>query len=211
MRSQGLSLILLLGALAGAVAFSGCGAGSETTSTSTEKEATSDTTAPDKEERVSPPSGPIAPSKTLATIAAAPRGAGVISGAEFDQGMTQAASIRGLKKIPKPGSEEYVGMKNEVLDNLIITVWLEGQAEELGIDISDEEKAQALREGGMLGLLQERIESKLRKEAPNPSEPQAYFSEIDREFEAKWPPRTHCAKGFIVQQCGNYHASAASE
>ncbi len=151
------------------------------------------------------------PSKTLATIAAAPKGAGVISGAEFDRGMMETASIRGLKEIPKPGSEEYVGMKNEVLGSLITAVWLEGQAEELGIEISDAERAQALRGSGMLGLLQERIESKLRKEAPDPSEPQPYFSEIDREFAAQWPPRTHCVRGFIVQQCGNYHASANSE
>jgi hypothetical protein len=201
-RGQRICLIPFLGALVSALAFGGCGSGSETTSTG--KKATSSTTAPAKEERAPPPSGPIAPSKTLVRIAGAPKGSGVISGAEFDQGMMEATSIRGLKKIPKPGSEEYVGMKNEILNNLIITVWLEGQAEELGIEISDEEKAQALRGSGMLGLLQERIESKLRKKAPDPSEPQPYFSEIDREFEAKWPPHTHCTKGFIVQQCGNY-------
>jgi len=203
-RGQGLSLILFLAAFAGAVAFSGCGSGSSGT-TSTEKEVTAPaTTAPAKEEKhTSPPSGPVAPSKTLVMITAAPKGTGVISGAEFDRGMMETASTRSLKKIPKPGSEEYVSMKTEVLDNLIITVWLEGQAKELGIDISSEERAQALQEGRMLGLLQERIESKLRKEAPDPSEPQPYFSEIDREFEAKWPPRTHCVKGFIVQQCGN--------
>jgi hypothetical protein len=199
-RGQRLSLILLA-ALAGAVAYSGCGSGSETTST--DKEATSDTTAPPRVEPVSP-RGPIAPSKTLVTIAGAPEGTGVISGAEFDREMAEAASRAGLKKLPKPGSEEYVGMKNEVLDNLIITVWLEGQAEELGIEISDEERAQALQAGGMLGLLQERIEDKLRQEAPDTSEPQGYFHQIDREFETKWPPRTHCAKGFVVQQCGNY-------
>jgi hypothetical protein len=211
-RGRRVSLIFFLAASVGAVAFSGCGSGSSGT-TSTEKEATAPaTTAPaKKEEHASPPSGPVAPSKTLVTIAAAPKGAGVISGAEFDRGMMKTASIRSLKEIPKPGSEEYVEMKNEVLDNLIITVWLEGQAEELGIEISDAERAQALQGSGMLGLLQERIESKLRRQAPNPSEPQPYFSEIDREFEAKWPPRTHCARGFIVQQCGNYHAAANSE
>lgn len=209
MRGQRLCLISLLGALVGALAFGGCGSGSETTSTG--KSTTSDTTAPAREERASSPSGPVAPSKTLVTIAGAPKGSGVIRGAEFDRGMAKTASIRGLKKIPKPGSEEYVGMKNEVLDNLIITIWLEGQAEELEIKISDEEKAQALRGSGMLGLLQERIESKLRKKAPDPSEPQPYFSEIDREFEAKWPPRTHCVKGFVVQQCGNSRISGGSE
>jgi hypothetical protein len=205
-KGRRLSLILLLGALAGVMATSGCGSGSETTSTGKETSSTSSgtTTAPAKEERVSPPGALVAPARTLVTIKGAPKGSGKITGVEFNRGMMEAAELRGLKQVPSPGDREYTGMRNEIMTQLIITVWLEGQAEELGIEISGAEKAQALQEGGMLGLLQERIEAKLRKEAPNPSEPQGYFSEIDREFEAKWPPRTHCVKGFVVQQCGNY-------
>lgn len=218
MRGQRLSLILLLGA----VAIGGCGSsGSET---STGDTSASDTTAPASEERVSPPSGPIAPSKTLATIAAAPKGAGVISGAEFDQGMTEATATRGLKKIPKPGDEEYVGMKNEVLGGLIIYVWLEGEAEEMGIEPTDEEVAEALRKSGeedslreneytqatMMertknGLLVEEIEDALAKQSPK--NPEKAYREFDAQFQEQWHARTHCVKGFVVQQCGNDPAS----
>lgn len=215
MRGQGLSLILLLGA----VAVSGCGS-SSSEMTSTGGATTSDTTAPTKEEPVSPPRGPIAPSKTLATITAAPTGAGDISEAEFDQGMTQAASYRGLNEIPKPGDEEYTGMRDEVLGGLIINVWLEGEAEEMGIEPTDGEVAAALRKSDeesslreneytqatMLertknGLLVERIEDALAKQSPK--NPQKAYSEFDTRFQQKWHARTHCVKGFIVQQCGN--------
>jgi SurA N-terminal domain len=221
-RGQRLCLILLLGALAGALAFSGCGSGSE--STSAGKDAASSTAAPPREERVSPPSGPIPPGKTLATIAAAPKGAGVISGAEFDQGMTEAASLRSLTKIPKPGDEEYAGMRDEVLGGLIIYVWLEGEAEEMGIDPTDQEVAGKLRKSGEEGslrqseytqatmmertknsLLVEKIEDALAKQSPK--NPQKAYAEFDTRFQEKWHARTHCVKGFIVQQCGNDRAS----
>ena|SRR6478752_1604120 len=221
MRGQKLSLILF----AGAVAVSGCGSSSSETPTG--NATASDTTAPANEERVSPPSGPIAPSKTLATIVAAPKGAGVISGAEFDQGMTEATSARGLKKIPKPGDEEYTGMRDEVLGGLIIDVWLEGEAEEMGIEPTDEEVAEALRKSGeesslseseytqatMLertknSLLVESIEDALAKRSPK--NPQKAYSEFDTRFQEKWHARTHCVKGFVVQQCGNSRISGGS-
>jgi hypothetical protein len=221
-RGRRLGLILLFVALAGVAAFSGCGSSPEATSTGAE--ASEDTTAPAKTEHVPPPSGPVAPAKALARIAAAPEGAGVISGAEFDQGMTQAASTRGLKKIPKPGDEEYAGMRDEVLGGLIIDVWLEGEAEEMGIEPTDGEVAATLRKSGeedslreheytqatMLertknSLLVEEIEDALAKQSPK--NPQKAYSEFDARFQRKWHARTHCVKGFVVQQCGNSGAS----
>jgi len=158
---------------------------------------------------------------------AAPKGAGVISGAEFDQGMTEATSARGLKKIPKPGDEEYTGMRDEVLGGLIIDVWLEGEAEEMGIEPTDEEVAEALRKSGeesslseseytqatMLertknSLLVESIEDALAKRSPK--NPQKAYSEFDTRFQEKWHARTHCVKGFVVQQCGNSRISGGS-
>lgn len=221
MRGQRLGLILVLGALIGAAAFGGCGSGSGTTSTeSTGEEAASDTTAPAKKETVSPPSGPIAPSKTLATITGTPQGTVTIKGAAFDQGVTEAVSTRSLKKTPKPGSKEYEGIKNEVLGNLIIDVWLEGEGEEMGIEASDQEVADKLRESGQESslreseytqatmmermrkeLLVEKIEDALAKKSPK--NPQKAYSEFDTRFQEKWHARTHCVKGFIVQSCGN--------
>ncbi len=45
---------------------------------------------------------------------------------------------------------------------------------------------------------------------------QKYFSEwVANEFQAKWTQRTHCASGFLVEQCGNYkgtgHPASAAE
>jgi hypothetical protein len=46
----------------------------------------------------------------------------------------------------------------------------------------------------------------LTEAAPDPSNPQPYFTEIDRRFPGEWLPRTNCRDGFVVERCGNYVA-----
>lgn len=156
------------------------------------------------------------------TIKGAPRGTGKITEAEFEQGMKQVANFRGLKEIPPPGNEEYLSMRNEVMGDLINTIWALGQAERWGLEISDKELADALQkeEATLLeaeftqATMEERVknalivsglEDRLRKIAKREHKnPFTLFHWEDVEIETKWPPRTHCVKGFVVQQCGNY-------
>lgn len=37
---------------------------------------------------------------------------------------------------------------------------------------------------------------------------QEVFTEADRRFRGEWQPRTHCAEGFVVEQCADYPAFA---
>jgi hypothetical protein len=98
-------------------------------------------------------SSPSVPPGDVAIIEDAPPGLGTISKAEFDQEMLQYATLSGQKKVPKPGEEGYEQIKNEAMNNLIVEVWLEGQAEELGVEVTDKQIAEKLRESGEARLL----------------------------------------------------------
>jgi hypothetical protein len=203
-------------------------------------------------------SSPSVPPGDVAIIEDAPPGLGTISKAEFDQEMLQYATLSGVKKVPKPGEEGYEQMRNEAMTGLIVDVWLEGQAEELGVKVTDKQIAEKLRESGEASLFrgahftsktlrertrveldQEGIMEKLGEQATkatseeirgyyeeNPEgrsfaevkaeataaveqvKQQEVFTEVDHHFPAEWQPRTHCAEGFVVEQCSGYPAFA---
>lgn len=196
------------------------------------------------------------PPGAVAVVEDAPPGAGVITMAEFDQAMLQSAGFGGQKP-PRPGEEGYEQAKSEALDGLITAIWLRGQAEAMGIVVSDKEVAKELEKSGEAKTLREahftlktmyervrgemlvrKIEEALEKEVEKPSaaEVKAYyeeeplteeeppqkkslaeaktglqqiknqevFSRFDRAFPEAWHPRTHCARGFIVENCAEY-------
>lgn len=100
-------------------------------------------------------SSPGVPPGDVAIVEDAPPGLGTISKAEFDQEMLQYATLSGFKKVPKPGEEGYVQMRDEAMGNLIASVWVEGQAEELGVEVTDKQIAERLRESGEASLFRE--------------------------------------------------------
>lgn len=212
---------IVLGAALGiaAAGMVGCGSGSGATSS----EAANSDVPPARQESAAPGSKAAEkPSRVLVTVKGAPRGTGKITEAEFEQSMKQLANFRGLKGIPKPGGQEYLAMRNEALADLISVIWARGQAELNHVEPSSEEIADALRKeedtlveaGFTQATMEERVkhalimsglEARLKKIAKREHKnPFALFHREDVEIETKWPPRTHCAKGFVVQQCGNY-------
>jgi hypothetical protein len=96
-------------------------------------------------------SSPIVPPGDVAIVEGIPSRIGTISKAEVDQEMLQYATLSGLK-VPKPGEEGYEQVRDEAMNNLITTVWLEGQAEELGVEVTDKQIAERLRESGEASL-----------------------------------------------------------
>jgi len=211
---------MLLGAALGmaAAAMAGCGSGSDATSSEASQ------APPPAKTGSSKPAPRLAekPSRVIATVKGAPKGTGKITEAEFEQGMKQVANFRSSKKIPPPGSEEYIAMRNEVMGGLITAIWVLGQAEHWDLKLTDKEIADALQkeEASLLeaeftqATMEERVkyalivsglEARLKKIAKREHRNQfKLFHREDVEIETKWPPRTHCVKGFVVQQCGNY-------
>lgn len=183
-------------------------------------------------------SSPSVPPGDVAIVEDAPRGTGTISKAELDQAMLQAVGFSGQKRPPKPGEEGYEQVKSEALSGLISAVWLRGQAEAMGIVVSDEEVAAELEQSGEAKNLRKAhftrktmyervrgqmlvtaIEEELAEAATKAAgsgigpkrleeEKQEAFHEFDLEFRETWQARTYCADGFVSEQCANYPAFA---
>jgi parvulin-like peptidyl-prolyl isomerase len=60
---------------------------------------------------------------------------GNVSQAEFDHALELAAAGE-QKEVPKPDSKEYDELKETALTGLVEGIWLEGQAEEMGIEVT---------------------------------------------------------------------------
>lgn len=179
-------------------------------------------------------SSPRLPPGAIAVIEDAPQGRGTITKAAFDQAMVQQASFRGLKKTPRPGDPKYGELRIEAISGLIFGVWLQGAAEEMGIEVSDRQILDQLHEGEQESLLEEEhftpetmkdyveaqllttaIEESLANGVQKQSDPgigkqllevrkQEAFQGFDTEIKEIWQPRTHCADGFVSEHCADY-------
>jgi len=76
---------------------------------------------------------PSVPSGDVAIVESVPDDVGKVSEAEFKRALIQQAAAGGLKKPPKPGESKYDELKTAALGELLDTIWIQGEAEELGI------------------------------------------------------------------------------
>lgn len=88
---------------------------------------------------------PGIPSGAVAVVEEAPEGLGTITEKEFQDAIVQAAASSGIKPVPKPGDEQYEGLKEAALGELLQAVWLQGQAEEMGFTVTPKEVAAELK------------------------------------------------------------------
>jgi parvulin-like peptidyl-prolyl isomerase len=151
---------------------------------------------------------PSVPSGDVALIENVPSELGEVTQAQFDHALELAAKAGGEKKTPKTGSAKYEELKETVLNSLFEAIWLQGQAEEMGIPVpSDAEVAKELKklkkesfksaaeykkflkESGYeksdieervrLQILSQQIQEQLQEQAPQPTK-----SQIENYYEA---------------------------
>ncbi len=87
---------------------------------------------------------PSVPSGDVALVEQVPEDIGSISEADLNRALLQQAAQGGLKKIPKPGEDKYDELKEAALGELLDTVWIQGEAEELGISVTPKQIATEL-------------------------------------------------------------------
>lgn len=150
---------------------------------------------------------PSVPSGDVVKVQDVPDELGTVSQKDFDRAFALQVKGAKLKKPPAPGSKKYEEVKEGTLTELIEGIWIRGQAEEMGITVTDkqveEELAQIkkssfptpgaykkfLKESGFtqedvndrveLQTLVNAIQEKVNSEAPAPSEAEisAYYEE----------------------------------
>lgn len=84
-------------------------------------------------------SSPSVPSGDVAIVEDVPDEIGRISKDEFDRAVARAAAEGKLKKVPEAGSEKYEELKKAALGELLDKAWIEGEAEELDITVTEKE------------------------------------------------------------------------
>lgn len=148
---------------------------------------------------------PSVPSGDVAIVEDVPDEIANVSEEDFERALLQQVAQAKLKKTPERGSDKFEELKDAALGELLDQIWLEGQAEELDISITEKqvedelatikkqsfgsEKAyeKFLQESKFtqedvdsrvrLQLLSAQIQERVTAEAPKPSseEIQAYF------------------------------------
>jgi parvulin-like peptidyl-prolyl isomerase len=87
---------------------------------------------------------PSVPSGAVAVVEDAPDGLGTVTEEEFQHALEQKAAEEKITPIPKPGDEKYDELKEEALGEVLDAIWIQGQAEEMGISATKKEIADEL-------------------------------------------------------------------
>jgi peptidyl-prolyl cis-trans isomerase C len=82
---------------------------------------------------------PSVPSGDVAVVEDAPDGIGNVSQEEYTRAFAQQVSAEKLKKAPKSGSKKFGEIKEKTLGELLDQIWLRGQADELGLTVTDKQ------------------------------------------------------------------------
>jgi parvulin-like peptidyl-prolyl isomerase len=151
---------------------------------------------------------PTVPSDAVAVVEDVPEDIGTITDEEFRRAIVQAAAAEGIEPVPKPGDEQYEGLKEAALGELLDSIWLQGQAAEMGFEAptqkeidaelkklkeqsfqSEKQYREFLKESRYtredvdrrvtLQILSTKIQTQVQEEAPSPSE-----GEIEDFYEA---------------------------
>jgi parvulin-like peptidyl-prolyl isomerase len=87
---------------------------------------------------------PSVPSGDVAIVEGVPDELGTISEADFKRTLLHQAGLNNLKKPPQPGEPKYDELKQAALEELFDAIWIEGQAEEMGITVTPKQIATEL-------------------------------------------------------------------
>lgn len=82
---------------------------------------------------------PSVPSGDVAIVENVPEEIGHVSKEEFDRAIAQQIAQAKLNKAPKPGSDKYEELKSAALGELLDQIWIQGQAEEYGLTVTDKQ------------------------------------------------------------------------
>jgi len=82
---------------------------------------------------------PSVPSGDVALVQDTPEDIGKISEEQFEHTLEQQAAEKGQKKTPQPGDKEYDELKEAALGEMLNAVWLEAEADAMGITVTDKQ------------------------------------------------------------------------
>jgi parvulin-like peptidyl-prolyl isomerase len=82
---------------------------------------------------------PSVPAEDVAIVEEVPDDISSVSKADFDRALAQQVAQAKLKKAPEAGSDKYEELKNAALGELLDQIWIQGEAEELDLTVTDKQ------------------------------------------------------------------------
>lgn len=170
------------------------------------------------------------PNSVVVFVDHVPLGLGRVTKAEFQRALLQAAAQAGRSAAPGPQAKGYPRLADRALEERVDSIWIQGQAREMGIGTRPREVSRELarlkqqtfknnkqyrrflreahytrrdvRERVMLQMLSEKIEVRV-VDGLQPGEQAQAFRKFVREYGARWRARTVCADGYVTARCSN--------
>jgi parvulin-like peptidyl-prolyl isomerase len=87
---------------------------------------------------------PSVPSGDVAKVQDVPDELATVSQKQFDHAMEQQEAQAKLKKPPAPGSKKHEELSEKALGELLDQIWIKGEAEELGVKVTDKQVEEEL-------------------------------------------------------------------
>jgi parvulin-like peptidyl-prolyl isomerase len=171
------------------------------------------------------------PPRTVAVVSHVPVRSRTITVRELSRAILQVAAQAGLRSAPTPGQPKYKWLEKEAMGELLDGAWIQGQAEEMGIRVTDKQVATELaqikkenfksrkqfhaflehahftlrdvRYRVELQLLSRRIEERVAIGPWSQQEVQEKFSAFVAAYEKRWRSRTVCAPQYAIKRCSN--------
>lgn len=162
--------------------------------------------------------------ESVAIVSDVPSDVGVISEEDFDQALERTAADKDMKRLPAPGSPKYEELRDVAMEELLNAAWVESEAGEMGIDVTQRESAtelerikresfeteaayqRFLRDAHMseevaqdqvrLQLLSQRIQQRFDGDEDK-------FADFVSRYREKWRSRTLCAPDYRIEGCSN--------
>ena len=85
------------------------------------------------------------PSDAVAVVEDAPNDLGTVAKTKFQHTLEQVAAEEHLTPVPKPGDAKYDEVKKKALNEVLDSIWIQGQAAEMGIAVTPKEVAEELK------------------------------------------------------------------
>jgi hypothetical protein len=171
------------------------------------------------------------PGHTVAVVSHIPGRLRTITVKELHRAILQAAAQAGLKSVPTTGQAKYPRLEEEALGELLDGLWIQGQAEEMGIRVTHKqvatELAQIKKENFKSGkefhaflkhshftlrdvyyrvelqILSTEIQENVAWGTSSQKEAQKKFSAFVAAFKKRWRSRTVCAPRYAIPRCSN--------
>jgi hypothetical protein len=170
------------------------------------------------------------PDDVVAFVSHVPLSLGRLTKAEFQRALVQKAAEAGRSSVPGPNAKDYPRIAERALGERLDSIWIQGQAKEMGIGVRPRGVARELarlkkrafkneaqyrhflkeahftnhdvRERVKLQMLSEKIQVRITA-GLSEAEGRRAFNRFVREYGVRWQGRTVCAPDYVTERCSN--------